>query len=329
MTYDDDFDNDMTDFSETSWNDHINVEDELLADGSKGASFHKKDCESKFFNPSIFFSHWKNVRAFTSSKLPCYFPNHTSYLEQLFPESLFQQNTALPRTTAANRASRSRMSKSTQMNMLLAKGSSVSLPLLLESIVHPTATKNATFDNHDFKYKKGPVTKACDREEHNRMLQWLKDHPLEEEISTTGNFCKKRHSLAIVQSMGVLPVRLYDGLIFDFRRNAPVETQSPAIMRRLGIYRISTKELTSACARVVRQVAVAEKKATKGNLYQCRYKGCISAKSASAATSRPSFLLTIATTGTKSVQFTALLNHTWPGEYRISTKEQTSASPKW
>ncbi len=92
---DGDFDDDMTDFSETSWNDPIDVEDELLADGLKGASFRKKDCESKFFNPSIFFSHWKNVRAFTSSKLPSYFPNHTSYLEQLFPEYLFQQNTAL------------------------------------------------------------------------------------------------------------------------------------------------------------------------------------------------------------------------------------------
>jgi len=86
---------DMTVVSETSWNDPIDEVDGLLSDDSKGASFRRKDCEGMFFKPSIFFGYWKNVKAFTSAKLPHCFSNHKSHLEQQFPRSSFQENTAL------------------------------------------------------------------------------------------------------------------------------------------------------------------------------------------------------------------------------------------
>ena len=39
-------------------------------------SFRRKDREGNIFNPSIFFRYWKNVKAFTSPKLPNWYPNH-------------------------------------------------------------------------------------------------------------------------------------------------------------------------------------------------------------------------------------------------------------
>jgi len=87
---------DVTVVSETSWNDPSDViADDILVDDFKLPSFQRKECEGSYFNPSIFFRYWKNVKAFTSLKLPNWYPNHHSHLNEHFPKSSFQQNTAL------------------------------------------------------------------------------------------------------------------------------------------------------------------------------------------------------------------------------------------
>ena len=93
--FDVDEDDDMTAVSETSWNDPSDIEDDKLVNDLKGASFRRKDCESMYFKPSIFFGYWKNVKAFTSAKLPKCYQNHNSHLDQQFPKSSFQQRPSL------------------------------------------------------------------------------------------------------------------------------------------------------------------------------------------------------------------------------------------
>ena len=86
---------DDTVVSETSWNDPSDVTEDLRVDDVKGASFRRQECEGTYFNPSIVFGYWKNVKALTSAKLPNCYANHHSYLDLQFPKSSFQQNTAL------------------------------------------------------------------------------------------------------------------------------------------------------------------------------------------------------------------------------------------
>lgn len=113
--------------------------------------------------------------------------------------------------------------------LLVAPGAQKLLPPLVQSIIPPSAARNAKFSNHSY------VLDVTANKTLEKMKKYSSRHPVSEDIcEPEGNFNKMRLNLFTVECSGKTGTFMYNGSFANMALEPPFWTANPAISRHMG-----------------------------------------------------------------------------------------------